>query len=37
MHTAKSLGITLDAGLHWKANVKKTREKLELNYKKMYL
>jgi hypothetical protein len=35
-HTAKYLGMTLDAKLRWKAHVKEKREQLGLKYKSMY-
>jgi hypothetical protein len=34
-NTAKYLGMTLDAKLHWKARVRKEREELGLKYKKI--
>jgi hypothetical protein len=35
-HTAKYLGMTLDAKFRWKVHIKKKREKLGLKYKHMY-
>ena len=34
--SVKYLGMTLDAKLHWKAHVKKKREKMDFRYKRMY-
>ena len=35
-HTAKYLGMTLDAKLRWKVHAKKQREEIGLKYKRIY-
>lgn len=35
-NTAKYLGMTLDAKLKWKVHVKKKKEELNIQYRKLY-